>query len=78
MIKPIKTLKPLNIRIPDSLRKQLEVISKREKMPISNLVRQSLEHFVAVRRFRKLRRQIIPFAEAQGFFSDEDFFKEIS
>ena len=29
MIKPIKTLKPLNIRIPDTLRKQLEVINNK-------------------------------------------------
>lgn len=78
MIKPVKRLKPLNIRIPDDLRRQLQAISKKERLPVSELVRQSLQSYVAVQRFRELRRQLLPYAEAQGFLTDEDFFKEIS
>jgi len=74
----IKPLKPLNVRVPDKLRKQLEVISKKEKVPLSDLVRVSLEQFVALRRFRQLRHQVLPFAEAQGILTDDDIFKIIS
>ena len=70
--------KSLTVRIPDVLEKQLEVISSQEKISVSDLVRKSLERFLAVKRFRQLRGQIVPFAESQGLLIDEDVFKEIS
>lgn len=70
--------KSLTVRIPDALEKQLEIISAKEKVSVSDLVRRSLERFLAVRRFRRLRGQILPFAEAQGLLTDEDVFREIS
>jgi hypothetical protein len=30
------------------------------------------------RRFHRLRRELMPYAEAQGAFSDEDVFPEVS
>jgi len=33
---------------------------------------------VAVERFQKLRKKTLPFAEAEGFLTDEDVFKAIS
>jgi hypothetical protein len=33
---------------------------------------------VAVQRFRALRKKTLPFAEAQGFLTDDDIFKAIS
>ncbi len=74
----IKPLKPLNVRIPGELQKQLQTISKRDGIPVSDLVRESLRQFVAVRRFRQLRKQVLPFAEAQGFLADEDVFRAVS
>ena len=68
----IKPLKPLNVRIPNDLQKELMAISRREKIPMSDLVRESLREFVSVRNFRKLRKQVLPFAEAQGLVADED------
>ena len=74
----IKPLKSLNVRIPEELQKQLLNISKREHIPLSDLVRESLRQFVTVKRFRQLRKQILPLAEAQGFLIDDDVFKQIS
>ena len=34
--------------------------------------------FVAIERFRALRRRTLPFAEAQGLLTDEDVFRAIS
>ena len=70
--------KSLTVRIPDNLEKQLEAASAREKVSVSDLVRRSLERFLAVRRFRQLRGQILPLAQAQGLLTDEDVFREIS
>ena len=70
--------KSLTVRISDKLQKQLKTISRKEKIPISDLVRQSLCQCISVHQFRYLRKQILPFAEAQGFLTDEDIFKAIS
>lgn len=70
--------KSLTIRISDRLEKQLEGISRKEHVSVSDLVRKSLERFLTIRRFRQLRAQVLPFAESQDFLTDEDIFKKIS
>jgi len=69
--------KTLNIRIPSDIRAQLSALSKEEKKPLSDLVRESLREFLVVRRFRRLRGKVLPFAEAQGLLTDEDVFKSL-
>ena len=68
----------LTIRLDSPLRKELELLSKEEHVPLSDMVRESLRQYVVVRRFRKLRKKILPFAEAQGILTDEDVFKRVS
>ncbi len=68
----------LAVRIPDDLRKELQKISNAEAKPVSDLVRESIQRYIAIYRFRKLRNTILPFAEAQGILTDEDVFKAIS
>ena len=68
----------LTIRIPDELKAELQKISRQQKKPVSDVVRESIRRYVAVERFRALRRTVLPFAEAQGFLTDEDVFKAIS
>jgi len=41
-------------------------------------VRDSVRRYVAIERFRALCRKVLPFAEAQGFLTDEDVFKAMS
>ena len=68
----------MTIRISDELREELQEISKAERKPVSDLVRESLQRYIAVYRFRKLRNMVLPFAEAQGILTDEDVYKIIS
>ncbi len=68
----------LTVRIPDDLRKELQEISDSEAKPVSDLVRESIQRYVSIYNFRKLRNTILPFAEAQGILTDEDVFKSIS
>jgi predicted transcriptional regulator len=68
----------MTVRIPDDLRKDLQEISKKEGIPVSDLVRESLTKYVLLYRFRKLRNMVLPFAEAQGILTDEDVYKIIS
>ena len=68
----------LTVRLPDDLRKELQQISDSEAKPISDLVRESIQRYVSIYNFRKLRNTILPFAEAQGILTDEDVFRTIS
>ena len=68
----------LTIRIPEKLRRQLNKLSKEKQQPVSDLVRDSLRRYVAIERFRELRKQTMPFAEAQRYLTDEDVFRDIS
>lgn len=70
--------KTMTIRLNDDLRRHLEEISKAEDKSISELVRESLKNYVAIRQFRKLRGRTLPLAEAQGLVTDEDIFNSIS
>jgi predicted transcriptional regulator len=68
----------MTVRIPDELREQLMKISKKEGKPVSDLVRESLLKFIALYRYNQLRGMVLPYAEAQGIFTDEDVFNRIS
>jgi predicted transcriptional regulator len=68
----------MTIRISDELREELQEISQAEGKPVSDLVRESLQRYIAVYRFRKLRNMVLPFAEAQGILTDEDVYKIVS
>lgn len=68
----------LTIRIPQPLRRDLERLARSSHQPMSDLVRDSLRQYVAARKLRTLRGKAIPFAQAQGFLTDEDVFKAVS
>jgi predicted transcriptional regulator len=68
----------LTIRIPEELRRKLDKLSRDKQQPVSDLVRDSLRRYVALERFRQVRKRTMPFAEAQGFLTDDDIFKAVS
>jgi len=68
----------ITIRVPNELRSDLQKISQEQNKPVSDLVRESIRRYVAIEKFRTLRKKTLPFAEAQGFLTDEDVFKAIS
>lgn len=68
----------LTIRLPDALKGDLDKLSRKENKAVSDMVRESLRRYVAVEKFRAVRKKILPFAEAQGLLSDEDIFKALA
>jgi Arc/MetJ-type ribon-helix-helix transcriptional regulator len=69
--------RPITIRLPEDLRRTLREISKAERLPMSDLVRESIRRYAAVYRFRQLRNRVLPFAEAQGLLTDDDVFESL-
>lgn len=72
------TMATLTIRLSPQLRRELEKLSRERGRPAGEIVRDSLRRYLAVERFRALRGKVLPFAEAEGFLTDEDVFKAIS
>jgi predicted transcriptional regulator len=68
----------LTIRLDDELEKDLEQLAKSQHRTKSDLAREMLRKRIAVERFRELRRKALPLAEAAGYVSDEDVFRDIS
>lgn len=68
----------LTIRLPEELKGDLRRISRDTKKPVSDLVRESIRRYVTIEQFRALRKKALPFAEAQGFVTDDDVFRALS
>jgi predicted transcriptional regulator len=68
----------LTIRLPEALKADLDQISRDENKAVSDIVRESLRRYIAMEKFRLVRRKILPFAEAQGLLTDDDIFKALA
>jgi predicted transcriptional regulator len=68
----------LTIRIDDELDRDLQQLAEAQHRTKSDLAREMLRKRIAVERFRALRRKSLPLAEAAGYVSDDDIFREIS
>lgn len=68
----------LTIRIDDQLERDLEELAKAMHRSKSDLAREMLRKRIAVERFRRLRETALPFAEAAGYLTDEDIFRDVS
>jgi predicted transcriptional regulator len=71
-------METLTIRLPDDLKNDLQKLSEELSKPVSDIVRESIRRYVALEKFRALRKKTLPFAEAQGYLTDEDVFQAIS
>lgn len=65
----------VSISLPEDVKDALDEAVAEEGVSRSDLVCQALRDFLFVRRFRRLRQELIPYAEAQGIYTDEDIFK---
>lgn len=68
----------LTISLPFSLRKQLDQAVKEDQLNRSDVIREALRRYFAIREFRRLRGILVPLAEKRGLFTDEDIFRHVS
>ncbi len=68
----------ISIRLPEKMQKELEIISKTEGKSKSEIIRDAISQYLAVKKFQQLRKKVLPFAEAEGLLTDEDIFELIS
>jgi predicted transcriptional regulator len=69
---------PITVRLDPDLEDRLDRAAKRSGRSRSDYVRDALRRQLALTEFEELRRTITPFAEARGYLTDEDVFRDVS
>lgn len=68
----------LTMRIDDRMETELARLAEATHRTKSDLAREMLRRQIAIRRFQALRAQAVPYAEAAGYLTDEDVFRDVS
>jgi len=68
----------ITVRLDRDLQLKLDRVSKRLGKSRSDIVRDALKRQLSLLTFEKQREMAMPFAEARGFLTDEDVFREVS
>ena len=68
----------LTIRLDDDLESWLKQLCQQTGRNRSEIVRDALRRQLSLLRFEHLRRRVLPFAEARGYLTDEDVFRDLS
>jgi predicted transcriptional regulator len=68
----------VTIRLDSDLQRLLDKVCKQSGRTRSDVVRDALKRQLSIIRFEQLRRQVLPFAEARGYLTDEDVNRAVS
>lgn len=68
----------ITIRLDPELDRQVARAAKRTGLSRSEIVREAVRRQLALVQFQDLRRRIMPLAEARGYLTDEDVFRDVS
>ena len=68
----------ITIRLDDDLERMLDQVSLRAGRTRSDVIRDALRRQLSILMFEQLRREALPFAEARGYLTDEDVFRDVS
>ncbi|HOO77716.1 MAG TPA: ribbon-helix-helix protein, CopG family [bacterium] len=68
----------ISIRLDDDLQELLDEASRRAHKSRSEVAREALRRQLRLNQLNSLRRRIMPYAEAQGYLTDDDVFADVS
>ena len=68
----------LTIRLDDALSKSLDQAATDSGRTRSEVVRDALRRQLAISALDEVRKQLVPLAEAHGWLTDEDVFRDVS
>jgi metal-responsive CopG/Arc/MetJ family transcriptional regulator len=68
----------MSISLPVELRVELDRHAEAEGVSRSSLACTALREYLFVHRLERLRRELLPFAEAAGLYTDDDVFQAFS
>ena len=68
----------LTIRLDEKLERELNRLAKTQHKTKSEIARELLRRHILIRQLDEIRNKLRPYAEAAGYLTDEDFFRDIS
>jgi metal-responsive CopG/Arc/MetJ family transcriptional regulator len=68
----------ISISLPEETSDELDRWVDAHGLSRSDAVREAVQEYLFIRRFRALRRELMEHAAARGLHTDEDVFREIS
>lgn len=68
----------ITIRLDAKLERELDRACARTGRTRSDVARDALRRQLALLRFERLRKRVLPLAEAQGYLTDEDVIRDVS
>lgn len=68
----------ITIRLDEDLQRRLDQVCDRSGRTRSDVVRDAIKRQVSLVQFEQLRRDVLPFAEARGYLTDEDVINKVS
>ncbi len=70
--------KAVTVSLPEPLAEELDMVSREAGTSRSEIVREALSRYFALREYRALRAELVIEAEAKGIVTDEDVFSRVS
>lgn len=70
--------KNLTIRLDEVLARSLDNAVRRSGRTRSDIVREALRRQLEIATLKSLREELIPLAEAQDWYTDDDVFRDVS
>ena len=70
--------KTVTIRLDKELERLLDRVCRSAGRTRSDVVRDALRRQLSILTFERLRQTVLPFAEAGGYLTDEDVFRDVS
>ncbi len=68
----------ITVSLPKEVREELDRVSEAEGVSRSDIVRESVRDYLFIRRFRSLRKRMVPKAARKGVHTDQDVFDRVS
>lgn len=68
----------ITVRLDPDLEQLLEEVARQSGRSRSEIIRDALRRQLSILTFERLRKRVMPFAEARGYLTDEDVFREVS
>ena len=78
LIQEITMRNAVTVSLPEGLTRELDLVSREAGTSRSEIVRDALKKYFALRTYRALRAELVFEAEAKGIVTDQDVFDQVS
>lgn len=67
-----------SIRMDEEVKQMLDAFAKKSKIGKSEIINKALRHYIYLHEVENVRKELRPYAEVQGFHTEDDLFDSIS